>query len=132
MADSVIGVAYGSGPQTVDVSSLSELDELLDSVATQATAEQRPVAVTLYIPELGDDSPALHLGLGRDWSVLMYNDWHVQGTLDGGKASAWYFENDWSEAPPNHGIPVDDAREAAREFVRSHGQRPTNVEWVKD
>ena len=125
-------VEYGEGPMTAEVSTVAELDELFDTITDQAKADGFPAGVVLYLDDEGPDGPGLMLGLGREWSVLMDGPLYVPGDLDGGEPSAWFYGNQWSYAGPNHGIPTEDAREAARGFVRTGGQRPTSVEWVED
>jgi hypothetical protein len=75
------------------------------------------------------DGPLLTLGLGRRYSFLTFDDAHAVSQQTSGGASRWWYGNDWTYFAPHRGVPVDIAREAAREFVRT-GRRPTNVEWT--
>ncbi|WP_020576960.1 Imm1 family immunity protein [Actinopolymorpha alba] len=120
---------YGDGPAQTEVSTVDELDHALDEVNREAEQDQVPYAVYVFTPAAWD-GPVLALGVGRDFSFLNFDNAHVVGDLDSDKPTEWWYGNDWGHRPPGRGIPVETAREAAREFVRT-GQRPTNVEWIE-
>lgn len=125
-------VTYGFGPKQATVTDTVELDRVLDEATLEASTEGLPGVV--YIATGGLRAPMLVLGVGRDdFSFLSCEGGHASGNLDGGQPTAWYYAGDHhSEIPGGRGIPVKEAREAAREFVRSGGERPGNVEWVNE
>lgn len=121
-------LAYGDGPEMAEVSNVEELDALLDRITGEARADQCPCGVHIRT-EAEWDGPRMSLGIGRDFSYLTFMTWHVDGYLDPGKPTEWWCGNDRGEIPSHRGIPVQTAREAAREFVRT-GDLPTNVAWA--
>jgi len=123
-------IDYGTKPSEL-VSTPQELDAVLDRATEESQQEECPYLVQIY-PVTDNPSktePMLKLGVGRSFSFLDWDMDYVPGELDGGEETTW----EWSgpmEKGPGVGIPNEVAREAAREFVRTGGRRPTNVEWV--
>jgi hypothetical protein len=124
----------------VPVSTVDELDAVLDRVAAQATAEDLPYAVQVHRP---GRHGAVMFGIGH--SVRSFLDWldrgQPHGTADryavepgvsaASEPVAFDFYGDWTEMPPERTrVTPLAARDAAREFVRTGG-RPTCVEWVE-
>lgn len=114
---------------TITVSTVDELDAVLDRATEEARESELPYVV--YVTADGtEDASALGLGVGHDWSWVTYEGWRSSGSLDGGKHSAWSYGRQHTELPPGIGIPNTTVREAARQFVRT-GHRPTNVVWLE-
>lgn len=123
----------------VRVSSVAELDEVLDRVAAQAAAEDLPYGVQIHQP---DRPGAVMLGIGHPERSFL--DWldrsqpHGSGdrygvqpeTTPGTEPIAFDVYGDWAEMPPvRTRVTTATARRAAHEYVRS-GKRPTCVEWT--
>src|SRR5262249_22568657 len=105
-----------------EVRTVEELDRLLDKLHSQYPGE-RPVLVTIEIPESGD---SMGIGLGREVSVLNYVSgsrdppyFTSRGTCYDGPPLVFRFMGDLSELPRCCAIPVSVAREALRYFCRS-------------
>ena len=119
-----------TGPYQTPIDGVEELDALLDQLDAESRAEGYPAFVMICPPDAR--RPVLSIGLGRDeFSFLTYNLDYVHGDLDGGEPAAWMINDEWSELPPGFNVEVKVAREAAREFVRSDGQRPSNLSWIE-
>jgi hypothetical protein len=122
-------VIWGEGDEA-RVSSVAALDELLDELSRQAEGE-RPFIVEL----VADSGATVSIGLGRPLSVANF----VPASLDppylqssGGDSSAeelvFYYQGDYSEFPPESGIPIDQARQCLRQFL-TNGELPSNIAW---
>lgn len=136
MTDSM-GLMIGYG-QYRSASTIAEMDQLLDETAELATKINDPVVVSLFFPDNSEASShtVLFLGLGREWSILEWGTsgvhMYVPGDRDGNEPSAWWYSCDYSEYPPGRGVPIEIVRATAREFFRSHGQRPPWLNWVDE
>jgi Immunity protein Imm1 len=111
-------------------STVEELDAVLDKATDESREDGYPYLVQIYLADDPHGGPLLKLGVGHTFSFLWYDKTYVAGDLDGGHVTSW----DWSgpnDQPAGTGIPNELAREAAREFVRTGGQQPANVEWVE-
>lgn len=137
----------GSGPQlfwandggTAETSP-QQLDEILDELHEQWRDEELPLVVTLtYTTRPAVDfPPTLSLSLGREWSVLVYDDAdHPDVNLMsvGDAAPPLVDElicewgDDFTYYSPKHAVPVEYAREAARQFC-GNSAPPRAVAWV--
>lgn len=114
----------------VEIRSIQELDHLLDDLAAQ-TPEDRPILVDLIHVESG----ILEVGIGCRVSVLC----HVPASGDppylvslGDEAETgdvgFYGYGEWSEFSREECVPIEVARQAAREFFISGGLS-TRVRW---
>jgi hypothetical protein len=111
-----------------DVSTLTELDALVDRLEESAVGE--PFLVELVAP----DGASLSVGLGRPTTVVNY----TSGSLDppyfqslgdqGDDELVFWYRGEWSEFPPESAVPRDVGREALRRFF-TEGHRPENVVW---
>jgi hypothetical protein len=122
-------VDCGNRSDLAHVSTVEELDAGLDDTEEWARENGRPVWVYIFTPK-NWDGPVSSLGLGRDFSFSSFDNAHAVGDMDGGQPAEWWDGSQGGYSFPGRGIPVEVAREAAREFVRT-GQRPTNVEWTE-
>jgi Immunity protein Imm1 len=123
----------------VTVTTIAELDAVLDRVAAQAVTDGLAYAVQIFQP---DQRNAVMLGVGHpDRSFL---DWLDRSQPHGSEDRIGVDPNtppatddipfdvygDWSELSPERTrITVPTAYQAAREYV-STGQRPTSVSWT--
>ncbi|MGW0434503.1 Imm1 family immunity protein [Micromonospora sp. NPDC003197] len=122
----------------VRVSTVQELDLVLDRVNAQAAAENLPYAVQIHQP---GRHGAIMIGIGHpdrsfvDW--LDRSQPHGSGNRyaadpdlpPASEAIAFDFYGDWTEMPPERTrISPERAREAAREYLRT-GQQPS-FSWV--
>lgn len=121
-----------------EVSTVTELDTLLDELDAESRTLPLPYAVTLWTgphPD-GDRGYALTLVVGTETSPV---DWSCPGppygraSWNGGTTDQPYFVADsggqWSELPAWMPIPTPEARESARRFFTSAGQCPDNIPW---
>jgi hypothetical protein len=90
-----------------------------------------PLLAQLY---LSDDVHAqeLSVGVDGDHGVLRYagREWFegVYSIGDGDAGIYYYMDND-TEFPPNSRVSVDIVQRAVEEYLRTNGERPTNVRW---
>jgi hypothetical protein len=122
---------YVERDDPVGVRSVAALDALLDRVAAAPRYQEFPVVVDIVAP---DDRHILQIMLGRpDISLLV---WHVEGetieasvgTVTHPQPLAFNYGGARTDAYDDTVIPLDIAREAARQFV-VEGSRPTVVAW---
>jgi hypothetical protein len=130
-----------------------ELDALIDRLHSQATADHYPQHVLIYpgdrypeaahgeadrrIPDDPGDGPRPELvfTIGADHSPVYWyepdgREHTSQGPAEGDEPEFEYFcGGQQSYAPAWSLIPAAQAREAARQFVTSGGQRPGNITW---
>ncbi|MEU8333647.1 Imm1 family immunity protein [Micromonospora arborensis] len=131
-----IDITWGRGDGAVSVTTVAELDATLSSVARDHP-ERLPYCVTLVAPSGADFPVMLDICVGHPQRSFVY---HVGA--DG--SSAWGYEPDLEAGPPftfdYAGTPTDawpertrvtnaSAREAARQFLTSDGQRPSALAW---
>jgi immunity protein Imm1 of predicted polymorphic toxin system len=114
---------------TAWVSSVAELDALLDKLAREAAA--KPFMVDLVSPS-GD---SLSIGLGSKKSVLSWIPsggnppyYASKGNPEADGAVVFFYRGSWSEFPGWSAISIAAARAAMRTFFQT-GARPTTVEW---
>jgi Immunity protein Imm1 len=129
------------------------LDALLDRLHRQAIADDYPHAAFIYAgehyPEIGHaengswipatpgdgKQPELLLTVGTEQSPVYWTDpadnQHIsQGPAGSDHPELEYFSGGQETyAPAWSLVPTGQAREAARQFVASGGQRPANVTW---
>jgi hypothetical protein len=84
---------------------------------------------------MADTNRTLDIGLSRpDYSVLIWHDDDADeilastGDLNPGSDAAFDFGGTWTHIADHSAIPVELARQAAREFAAT-GLRPTRVKW---
>ena len=118
------------GENEVVVSSVQELDALLDSLTVEAE-QDTPFMVALS----REDESTLSIGLGRPESVASY----VPGSLDppylvsrgkgeGDGPVEFFFGGQMTEFPPTSAVPVEAARDALRVFFET-GELSPNLDW---
>jgi len=113
------------------VESVDDLDRHLDDLTERA--REKPFLAELALAN-GD---SLAIGLGRDESILSWIQgshdppYYVsQGDPEAEGVVVFNYGGQWSEFPKWSLVPIAEAREAMRHFVRT-GHRPTNVAWVE-
>jgi len=139
------------------VNDVAALDALLDRLHKRARAEDYPHAVHLYagqryphpahgrgnqwIPEDPGDGPQPELMLvvgAEDSPVSWFDPAGHEHTSVGPRHVhqpepryffEFYFGGQESYATESSLVPSDQAREAARQFLASGGQRPANITW---
>lgn len=135
------------------VDTTAELDTLLDRLHRRATADHYPHYVFIYagnrypeeghgrgdrwIPADPGDGPQPEIlftvGNGATpvyWNTAGGDEYSSKGPDDKDEPEFEYFYGGQeSYAPAWSLIPHDQAREAARIFVASNGQRPDNITW---
>jgi hypothetical protein len=117
-----------------EISSLSELDSLLDELHAKYQGD-RAIIVTIEAP---GDGGTLAIGVGRELSVLNYvpasgNPPYLSsvGDLTGDETIIFHFMGQWSEFPIRHAISFESAREAVRYFFKTQ-RLPDSIIWEKD
>lgn len=118
-----------------EVDSPADLETLLDQIAAECELEEKPLLVSVNLP----DGTSLAAGLGRQESVLNFvsasadpPSFTSSGTNSrDDKVVHFYYQGSWTEFPVKNLIPLSQAREAVRLFAKD-GRRPQNVEWEVD
>lgn len=114
---------------SASVSSPEEVAQLLRRLHQQSTADN-PLLVAITSPR-GDQ---LVVGVGRDTSVCSWTAasgdppyYASTGSEREAPELVFFYLGDWTEFPPEQGIPLDHAIAAASRFVES-GERPHMIE----
>lgn len=112
------------------MSSPEALVDLLHDLQADA-ARTRAFLVSITSPT-GEN---FTLGIGADTSVCGWVSaakdppyFASKGSNEDGPDLVFLYFGEWTDFPAEYGIPVEDAVEAAREFV-AEGKRPTTIEW---
>jgi hypothetical protein len=124
-----------TGQFTTEVSTIEELDAVLDRVAAEAAAS--PQLLDIYPAGWsGLVPPGLQLGIGHpDRATVVYAD--ADGSAYGFDPAlpewpepiSFDYGGQWTELDPKRTrVTPEAARQAAREYVEV-GERPTSVEW---
>ncbi|WP_328372879.1 Imm1 family immunity protein [Micromonospora zamorensis] len=131
-----IDITWERGDSATSVSTVAALDATLDTISHAHTAHL-PYCVTLVAPGGGDFPVMLDICIGHPERSIAY---HV--AADG--SSAWGYQPDLKPGPTftfdYAGTPTDawpertrltntTAREAARQFLATGGQRPRALAW---
>jgi hypothetical protein len=125
-----VTVYYDRNPPSV-VSTVDELDQLLDQIAATPRYVEFPVFVSM---ETADRRFVLQIGLGRtDLSALVWYDADVdivasKGTVGYERRPRFNYGGTPTDAYDDSAVPVAAARQAAREFFTTQA-RPACVEW---
>lgn len=115
------------------VRTVQELDEILDRLTREAVDDNHPLYAHVATE---DGSRGLQVALGRDYSTLEYHDASdpanpqlavSRGTVTVPAEDEFDLGGTPTSVRPGSGIPVEDARKAAREFFVI-GSMPTCVE----
>jgi hypothetical protein len=129
-------VTWGSNEGAATVTTVTELDEVLDSIP--AAPGQLPYSVAIIIPDPVQPYPVtLEIGIGDPQRSFAFyvggrDDaaWAYEPALPAGAGMLINYAGQATDLAP-HQVRVTPAaaRQAARLFVSSGGQRPTNLEW---
>jgi len=123
------------------VSSVAELDTVLDAVQRQRGDGGAPFVVTI-VPVVEDaefdELPGLQVGVGLDDRAFVFfsaADGHgtgygvEPGITQWPTVLAWDYSGQWTDyEPAKTRVTLATAREAARQYVTT-GRRPINVQW---
>jgi hypothetical protein len=122
---------HGDGPQETTVSTIAELDALLDRITAEAARTGRPELPTLY----DNKGRSLAIGVADRLSVLSWSDDNADDdtALSQGDETVtgevkFFYGNQFSFFPSTALIPIEQARQAMRQFMTA-GIRPTVVRW---
>lgn len=114
------------------VTNANDLDTLLDRLSLDPVYLAAPPLVEIVS---ADERRMLDIGIANpDHSVLIWHDDDADevmaslGTISAAAAVAFDFGGTWTTMPRDATVPVEVARQAVREFIRT-GQRPTAVDW---
>lgn len=114
-----------------EIDSVEELDRLVDRLTAEAL-EAVPFTVTLQV----DDDTSMFIVVGRDESHMEFYStacdphlWSCRGPWDDDEHIEFLYRGHDSGIPKRYCVPIADARKALRQFFRTGGQRPENVEW---
>jgi Immunity protein Imm1 len=132
-------VWYRGQNEPVTATSPEDVDALIERVRTGLPTGRR---IIMDVHLTGDPwsqgldvgiraDPAGHVGVlrysGREWSEGVYSTCgNGQSPAVGDEGKLWY---DDSPFPPDAEIPLDEVREAVREFLATGGARPRCVTW---
>lgn len=127
----MINVGWGESGEA-RVSSVTELDILLDRLSSEYRGEQA-VLVELTLPS-GD---ALSVGLGHERSVLSFVPgdglppyFVSRGGRPDGPGLVYSYYGRWTHFDETHLVTSDQARDAVR-FFFAHGRLSRALEWVE-
>jgi hypothetical protein len=125
-----VEVIFAEDEEPVVVSTVAELDRVLDRIAAEASPDAPPL-VALDMPAR---QRSMMAGFRGPVGVLNFMDM----TADGGYASKgdttgaptppYFYCDHWTGITADAEIPIDRVRAAAREFLAT-GERPTGIEW---
>lgn len=128
-----ITVIWGNGDdQHVEVSSINQLDEILDRV--QGFAEQgQPPIVDVEVPDQG----VMRIGFSARVAVLSVMSssldppyFNSVGNQEDGPDLIFSYRGHWTDFPVRFSVPVADAREAVRRFALGE-YLPQDVKWAE-
>ncbi|MEV7990171.1 Imm1 family immunity protein [Micromonospora sp. NPDC085948] len=130
-----IDITWRRGDGAASVSTIAELDAMLDTIS-QAHTEQMPYCVTLVAPGGAEFPVMLGICIGRPDRSLGYHvaadgsAWGYQPDLEPGPAFTFGYAGTPTDAWPERTRVSDaTARQAARQFLTSGGQRPPALAW---
>lgn len=116
--------------QFAHVKSLEDLDRLIDGLSEEA-ATGLPFSIELSM----NSDTALSIVIGTEISHMnffsMISVPHVvgcRGPWNDDELLVFLYRNEYSEMPRKYCVPVEDAREALRQYFVT-GVRPQNVVW---
>ena len=120
------------GPVVIETT--TDLDRLLVQIAATAEYQKDPVLV-----DLSDETEqrVLEIGVGYPtFSMLLWFDWNEpapETCVSAGTITPTHFDGynhggTWTDYDPTHAIPIEDALQAAREFIQT-GAKPTSIQW---
>ena len=126
-----ITVIWGDGDdQHEEVSSIAQLDEVLDRVQGFAEEEQPPI-IDVEVPDQG----VMRIGLSAQGAVLSVMSssldppyFNSVGNHEDGPDLTFSYRGHWTDFPVRFSVPVADSREAAKRFALGEFL-PNNVKW---
>ncbi|MEO3926067.1 Imm1 family immunity protein [Micromonosporaceae bacterium B7E4] len=127
-------VGWGRGVGAAQVSTMAELDAVLDSIVVGA--EGLPYSVSIVAPDGSDFPPMLEICIGNPARSFVYHvgddgssAWAYEPGLPPGPDFLFDYGGVVTEAwPERTRVTPSAARAAAREFIGS-GSRPDNLSW---
>src|SRR5262245_31274006 len=127
-----IEVNYQRGGEIV-LSTEQEVEALLGRIRDEA----EPPAVMAYVSVQGGTyGQLLQIGVHGDRGWMSYGKgpdaWWSKGSDSDGDAFSYFQRTHTVEVPASAEIPYEAVSAGVREFLRTGGERPTNVEWVED
>lgn len=131
-----IDITWGRGKGAASVSTVAELDAVLDTIG-QGHTERLPYCVTLVAPGGADFPVMLDICVGHPERSFVYHlaadggsAWGHQPDLDPGPAFTFDYAGTPTDAwPERTRVTNTTAREAARQFLAGGGQRPRALAW---
>lgn len=115
----------------LEIYSEQELDSIVDRLTDSAIQEGRPMSIELYV----STETCLSIGIGRIESHVEFYDATKKppivaccGLWDSDELLVFFHRGTYSEMPKCYCIPIEEAREALREYFRT-GQQPQNITW---
>ncbi|MCZ7379795.1 Imm1 family immunity protein [Micromonospora sp. WMMC250] len=134
-----IDITWGRGDGATSVSTVADLDATLDTIS-HAHAEQMPYCVTLIAPGAGEFPVMLDICVGHPERSIVYHiaadgssGWGYQPDLEPGARFSFDYAGTPTDAWPERTRVTDaTARQAARQFLTSGGQRPDALAWETD
>jgi Immunity protein Imm1 len=122
---------YEHGDDPVYVDTPEGVDTLLDQVAADYWHDW-PVLLEVTIADsVGKEH--MHAGVYHDRGMVWYSSpeqpaCYSKGVSHDDELTYYYMEND-RQFPSDADVPLDVVKLAVREFMVTHGDRPSNVTW---
>jgi hypothetical protein len=121
------------GDELISLRGDDDLDVLLDRMAAERVNAPAPPLLQISRRERGSWA-ILHVGLNSERGVVGHTDKSgavisTDGTEPTGTLVTYDHRGEAHEVPSNAEVPADRVRQAAHDFVRTDGARPTCVRW---
>lgn len=125
------------GREPAVLSAPEEIDAMIDELLTGPVHENMAALYSLDRPKLpsGAADHQLLVGVDRERGIGLVGFMDAEGNVitvgppDGRDEVVYYSCGEITEFPGPSEIPLDQVRQAAKEFLTSGGQRPTSVQW---
>ncbi|MEV0730609.1 Imm1 family immunity protein [Polymorphospora sp. NPDC050346] len=130
MTGQTVEVIFTEEEDPVVVSTIAELDAVLDRV----TAETSPHTPPLIALDMPAQERSLMVGVRGAVGVLNYVDlttgdgYASKGTATDAPTPPYFYCGTWTGITAGAEIPIEQVRAAAREFLTT-GDRPTCITW---
>lgn len=126
-----INIGYDRDNSEVVAATPERVGEVLEAIRIKS--KQYPVLAMITV--VGDPfSQVLEIGIRGDVGWLHYaagpDGWRSKGTGEG--TVSYDYQGSGHDIPGWSEIPYDAVNAGVKEFLRTGGKRPTNVEWVQE
>ncbi|MEO6089983.1 MAG: Imm1 family immunity protein [Umezawaea sp.] len=121
------------GDELISLRGADDLDLLLDRMSREHAAAPAPPLLQISRRERGSWA-ILHIGLNHNRGVVGHTDKSgavisTDGTAPTGRELTYDHRGEPHPMPSNAEVPAANVRQAAHDFLRADGARPTCVQW---